>query len=225
MGQKTPPRLNRLNVVASQRATGCWFAKRTDFSHALNQDLQLRKYFEKFEAAGIDRINIERTHQNITATVFCARPGIMIGRKGADVDTMKAELTKSLGVTTHVNVKEVKKPDLQAKLVSEGIAKQLENRVMFRKAMKRAMQNTMRAGAIGVRIEVSGRLGGAEIARSEKYHAGRVPLHTFKADIDYHIATALTTYGIIGIKVWVYRADFDAKSPRRSAKKIEETTK
>jgi small subunit ribosomal protein S3 len=125
---------------------------------------------------------------------------------------MKADLTKLLGIKAHVNVKEVKKADLQAKLVGEGIAQQLIKRVMFRKAMKRALQNTMRAGAIGIRIEVSGRLGGAEIARSEKYHAGRVPLHTFKADIDYHVATALTTYGIIGIKVWIYRADHGTKS-------------
>jgi small subunit ribosomal protein S3 len=129
---------------------------------------------------------------------------------------MKIDLYKMLGVKTHVNIQEVKKMDLQAKLVAEGIAQQLERRVMFRKAMKRAMQNTMRAGALGIRIEVSGRIGGVEIARSEKYHTGRVPLHTFKADIDYYIATALTTYGIIGVKVWIYRPDkSEVKSSRR----------
>ena len=174
----------------------------------LAQDLKIRAYFDQFpKTVGIQDIKIERTNQNINLLVLCARPGVMIGRKGSDVDSMKRALTILLGEKTHVSVKEIKKQDLSAKLVSEAIAQQLERRVMFRKAMKRALQNTMRAGAMGIKVQVSGRLGGAEIARSEMYRAGRVPLHTFRADIDFHIATALTTYGIIGVKVWIYRPD------------------
>ena len=214
MGQKTPAPLNRLNFN-SAKATAKWYGKKTDFANYLGQDLSIRKYFEKYSAAGINKVIIER-HQQVTVNVQCAKPGVIIGKKGSDVDQMKKDLYKMIGVKTHVNIQEVKKVDLQAKLVAEGIAQQLERRVMFRKAMKRAMQNTMRAGALGIRIEVSGRIGGVEIARSEKYHTGRVPLHTFKADIDYYIATALTTYGIIGVKVWIYRPDkSEVKSSRR----------
>jgi small subunit ribosomal protein S3 len=208
MGQKTPPRLNRLGIVSSQSPSGRWYASRSDFACTLLQDLKLRGYFDRFpRSVGIQEIRIERTNENINLVVVCVRPGVMIGKKGADIDSMKRALTDLLGAKTHVSIKELKKHDLYAKLVAENVAQQLERRVMFRKAMKRALQNTMRAGAIGIKVQVSGRLGGAEIARSEMYRAGRVPLHTFKADIDFHIATAFTTYGIIGVKVWIYRSD------------------
>jgi small subunit ribosomal protein S3 len=214
MGQKTPAPLNRLNFETS-KSTAHWYGRRTKFADYLSEDLKIRKYFEKYSSAGINKIIIER-HQHITVNVECAKPGSIIGKKGADVDQMKVDLYKILGIKTHVNIQEAKKVDIQAKLVAESIALQLERRVMFRKAMKRALQNAMRAGALGIRIEISGRLGGVEIARSEKYQTGRVPLHTFKADIDYHIATALTTYGIIGVKVWIYRPDkSEAKASRR----------
>jgi small subunit ribosomal protein S3 len=220
MGQKTPARLNRLNF-SSQKSTACWYKSKSKFADSLNEDLVIRKYFDKkYFLAAINDVVIER-HQTITITVHCAKPGLIIGKKGADIDAIKIDLHRLINAKVHVNVKEVKKVDLQAKLVAENIAQQLERRVMFRKAMKRALQNSMRSGALGVRIEISGRLGGVEIARSEKYHTGRVPLHTFKADIDYYIATALTTYGIIGIKVWIYRPDASHFSGRKKIVKKE----
>jgi small subunit ribosomal protein S3 len=162
---------------------------------------------KKLASASVSRVEIERPAQTARVTVYTARPGIVIGKKGEDVEKLRAQLTEKMGVPVHINIEEIRKPDLDAQLVAESIAQQLERRVMFRRAMKRAMQNAMRQGAEGVKVQVSGRLGGAEIARSERYHEGRVPLHTLRADIDYATSEALTTYGIIGVKVWIFKGE------------------
>ena len=207
MGQKTSARLLRLNIVEAQKSHSNCFADRRHYAKITNEDRQIYLFFKKFSDAGIAHVNIERTKNSITVIVTCSRPAVMIGRKGSDVESIKKQLSLLIASNVQVKVKELKRVDLHAKLVGEGIARQLEKRVAFRKAIKRAASSVMRSGALGVRIKVSGRLGGAEIARSEECSEGRVPLHTLKADIDYYIAEALTTYGIIGIKVWVYRPD------------------
>ena len=204
MGQKQNP--NALRQGITKRSSSAWYASTAQYTKYVQQDFALRTYMQKHYAnAGIHDIVIERPTGSIQVKVHCSRPGILIGKKGSDVDKIRHELSAIVGVPVHVAVQEVKKVDLSAKLVAESITGQLERRIQFRKAMKRAVQNTMRAGAKGIKVMISGRLNGAEIARSESYHEGRVPLHTFRADIDYHIAEALTTYGIIGVKVWIFR--------------------
>jgi small subunit ribosomal protein S3 len=187
-------------------------------------DIQVRRHVEeKLNHASVSKVVIERPAQTARVTIHTARPGVVIGKKGEDVDRLRAELTKMMGVPVHINIEEIRKPDLDAKLVGENVAQQLERRVMFRRAMKRAVQNAMRQGAQGIKIQVSGRLGGAEIARSEWYREGRVPLHTLRADIDYAHVEALTTYGIIGIKVWIFKGEviggLDAVEETKPAKK------
>lgn len=206
MGQKVHPTGIRLGIV--KKHTSTWYAEGKRYSENLLVDLEVREYVKKrLAAASVSRVEIERPAQTAKVTVFTARPGIVIGKKGEDVETLRTELARRMGVPVQVNIEEIRKPDLDAKLVADSVAAQLERRVMFRRAMKRAVQNAMRQGAEGIKIQVGGRLGGAEIARSEWYREGRVPLHTLRADIDYSTAEANTTYGIIGIKVWVFKGE------------------
>lgn len=206
MGQKVHPTGIRLGIVADW--TSKWYAERANYARQLNDDLTVRKYLKKRLAhASVSRIQIERAAGNAKITIHTARPGIVIGKKGEDIDRLRADLVGRLGMPVHVNIEEIRKPELDAQLVAEGVAQQLEKRVMFRRAMKRAVQNTMRLGGQGIKIRVAGRLNGAEIARAERYHEGRVPLHTLRADIDYGFAEAKTTYGVIGIKVWIFKGE------------------
>tara|TARA_B100001059_G_scaffold17947_2_gene14750 strand:+ start:5162 stop:5830 length:669 start_codon:yes stop_codon:yes gene_type:complete len=206
MGQKVHPTGIRLGIV--KKHTSTWYAEGKRYSENLLVDLAVREYVKKrLAAASVSRVEIERPAQTAKVTVFTARPGIVIGKKGEDVETLRSELSRRMGVPVQVNIEEIRKPDLDAKLVADSVAAQLERRVMFRRAMKRAVQNAMRQGAEGIKIQVGGRLGGAEIARSEWYREGRVPLHTLRADIDYSTAEANTTYGIIGIKVWIFKGE------------------
>ena len=206
MGQKVHPTGIRLGIV--KKHTSTWYAEGKRYSENLLVDLEVREYVKKrLAAASVSRVEIERPAQTAKVTVFTARPGIVIGKKGEDVETLRSELGRRMGVPVQVNIEEIRKPDLDAKLVADSVAAQLERRVMFRRAMKRAVQNAMRQGAEGIKIQVGGRLGEAEIARSEWYREGRVPLHTLRADIDYSTAEANTTYGIIGIKVWVFKGE------------------
>ncbi|PID51526.1 MAG: 30S ribosomal protein S3 [Pasteurellales bacterium] len=206
MGQKVHPNGIRLGIVKPWNST--WFANTKDFADNLDGDFKVRQYLNKaLENASVSRITIERPAKSIRVTIHTARPGIVIGKKGEDVEKLRLAVAKIAGVPAQINISEVKKPELDAKLAAEGIASQLERRVMFRRAMKRAVQSAMRLGAKGIKVEVSGRLGGAEIARSEWYREGRVPLHTLRADIDYSTAEALTTYGIIGVKVWIFKGE------------------
>jgi small subunit ribosomal protein S3 len=206
MGQKIHPTGFRLSVT---RAWGSrWFATNRNFAGMLAEDLQVREYLKgKLKNAAVSRILIERPAKNARITIFSARPGVVIGKKGEDIENLKAELAKRLGVPVAVNIEEVRKPEVDAQLIADSITQQLEKRIMFRRAMKRAMQNAMRLGAQGIKIMSSGRLNGIEIARCEWYREGRVPLHTLRADIDYGFSEAKTTYGVIGVKVWVYRGD------------------
>lgn len=204
MGQKVNPIAIRLGIVKTWTST--WYADSKNYADYLYKDIQVRLYLtKKFSGAGINRVQIERPARTARVIIHAARPGVILGKKGGDIEVLRKELSKMMGVPTHVSIEEVGKPDLEAKLVAESIAQQLERRVVFRKAMKRAVQSTLRAGALGIKISVSGRLGGSEIARTEWYREGRVPLHTFRADVDYGLAEAHTTYGIIGVKVWIYR--------------------
>jgi small subunit ribosomal protein S3 len=206
MGQKVHPTGIRLGIV--KKHTSVWYAGGTNYAKYLLEDMEVRDMVKKkLASASVSRVEIERPAQTARVTVYTARPGIVIGKKGEDVEKLRAQLTEKMGVPVHINIEEIRKPDLDAQLVAESIAQQLERRVMFRRAMKRAMQNAMRQGAEGVKVQVSGRLGGAEIARSERYHEGRVPLHTLRADIDYATSEALTTYGIIGVKVWIFKGE------------------
>ena len=206
MGQKVNPNLIRLGIVQDWRST--WYANSRKYAVYLNSDIKLRKYLEKkYAAAAIGKIQIERPAKSAHITIYAGKPGIILGKKGGDVEALRKELAQMLGVPVHVNIEEIKKVDLDSRIVAESIAQQLERRIMFRRAMKRAMQNVLKAGALGVKVHVSGRLGGAEIARSEWYREGRVPLHTFRADIDYGFAEAKTTYGIIGVKVWIFKGE------------------
>ena len=206
MGQKVQPNGLRLGIVKDFNAK--WFAERGNYSKFLVQDLKVRQFLtKKLKNAAVSRITIERPAQNINVTIHTARPGIVIGKKGEDIDRMRQEIAALTGLPTTVAVEEIRKPEVNAQLVAEGICQQLEKRVMFRRAMKRAVTSAMRAGAQGVKVMISGRLNGAEIARSEWYREGRVPLHTLRADIDYATAEALTTYGIIGVKVWVFNGE------------------
>jgi small subunit ribosomal protein S3 len=206
MGQKVHPTGIRLGIVKDHNSV--WFADSRDYAKKLVNDIQVRTHLERRLAnASVSKITIERPAQNARITIHTARPGIVIGKKGEDVETLRNEVSKMMGIPVHINIEEIRKPDLDAKLVAQNVAGQLERRVMFRRAMKRAVQNAMRAGAQGVRIQVAGRLGGAEIARTEWYREGRVPLHTLRADIDYANIEAQTTYGILGIKVWIFKGE------------------
>lgn len=206
MGQKVHPTGIRLGIV--KKHTSTWYAGSDEYADKLYADLSVRKYIEeKLANASVSRVDIERPANTAKVTIHTARPGIVIGKKGEDVEKLRAEVSKRMGVPVHINIEEIRKPDLDAQLVAESVSSQLERRVMFRRAMKRAVQNAMRQGAEGIKIQVSGRLGGAEIARSEWYREGRVPLHTLRADIDYATAEAATTYGIIGVKVWIFKGE------------------
>ncbi|WP_374087510.1 30S ribosomal protein S3 [Methylomicrobium lacus] len=206
MGQKVHPIGIRLGIVKDWNSR--WFANNQDYSVFLHQDLQVRDYIKKKLAhASVSRIQINRPANNAHITIHTARPGIVIGKKGEDIEVLKQEVSKMMGIPVQVNVEEIRKPELDAQLVAEGVAQQLEKRIMYRRAMKRAVTNTMRLGAEGIKINVGGRLNGAEIARSEWYREGRVPLHTLRADIDYATAEAKTTYGVIGIKVWIFKGE------------------
>ena len=206
MGQKVNPNGFRLGISKKQNAN--WYAKGKDFSNNLIQDLKVRDHLSrKLKNSSISKIELERTADTFIVNIHTARPGIIIGKRGEEIEHLKKAVEKIVDGPSQLNIKEVKKPDLDAQILAEGVAQQLEKRVMFRRAMKRTVQSALRQSAKGVRIEVSGRLNGAEIARTEWYREGRVPLHTLRADIDYGTAEALTTYGIIGVKVWVYRGE------------------
>jgi small subunit ribosomal protein S3 len=206
MGQKIHPTGFRLAVTRNWASR--WYAGNSNFATMLNEDLQVRAYLKKkLKNASVGRVVIERPAKNARITIFSSRPGVVIGKKGEDIEVLKSALTKMMGVPVHVNIEEIRKPETDAQLIADSIAQQLEKRIMFRRAMKRAMQNAMRLGAQGIKIMSSGRLNGIEIARKEWYREGRVPLHTLRADIDYGFGEAETTYGIIGIKVWVYKGD------------------
>jgi small subunit ribosomal protein S3 len=206
MGQKIHPTGFRLPVTRNWASR--WYASNQNFATMLAEDLRVREYLKaRLKSAAVSRILIERPAKNARITIFSARPGVVIGKKGEDIENLKAELTRRLGVPVAVNIEEVRKPEIDAQLIADSITQQLEKRIMFRRAMKRAMQNAMRLGAQGIKLMSSGRLNGIEIARCEWYREGRVPLHTLKADIDYGFSEAKTTYGIIGVKCWVYRGD------------------
>ncbi len=234
MGQKIHPAGFRLSVTRDWSSR--WYANKKDFPGMLNEDIKVREYLKKkLKNASVGRILIERPAKNARVTIFSARPGVVIGKKGEEIDHLRAALQRIMGVPVHVSIEEIRKPELDAQLIADSITQQLEKRIMFRRAMKRAMQNAMRLGAQGIKIMSSGRLNGAEIARREWYREGRVPLHTLRADIDYATSEALTTYGLIGVKVWVFKgeilnrheqpavtpdnaADDQMRKPRRSAR-------
>ena len=206
MGQKIHPTGFRLAVTRNWGSR--WFAGNSNFAGMLKEDLSVRAFLKKkLKNASVGRVLIERPAKNARITIFSSRPGVVIGKKGEDIEVLKSTLGKMMGVPVHVNIEEIRKPETDAQLIADSIAQQLEKRIMFRRAMKRAMQNAMRLGAQGIKIMSSGRLNGIEIARTEWYREGRVPLHTLRADIDYGFGEAETTYGIIGIKVWVYKGD------------------
>jgi len=206
MGQKVHPIGIRLGIVKDWNSR--WYANSQDYPIFLNQDLEVRRFLKaKLAHASVSRIQINRPANNAHITIHTARPGIVIGKKGEDIDILRQHISKMIGVPVQLNVEEIRKPELDAQLVAEGVAQQLEKRIMYRRAMKRVVTNTMRLGAEGIKINVGGRLNGAEIARSEWYREGRVPLHTLRADIDYATAEANTTYGIIGIKVWIFKGE------------------
>jgi small subunit ribosomal protein S3 len=206
MGQKIHPTGFRLSV--SRNWASRWYANNRDFAGMLAEDIKVREYLKaKLKNAAVSRVLIERPAKNARITIYSARPGVVIGKKGEDIEALKKELAKRLGVPVAVNIEEVRKPEIDAQLIADSITQQLEKRIMFRRAMKRAMQNAMRLGAQGIKIMSAGRLNGIEIARTEWYREGRVPLHTLRADIDYGFSEAKTTYGVIGVKVWVYKGD------------------
>jgi len=210
MGQKVHPIGIRLGIVKDW--TSKWYADSKNFANNLNMDLNVRSHIRKaLSNASVSRIQIERPANNARITIHTARPGIVIGKKGEDVEKLRKDLSNMMGVTVNINIEEIRKPELDAYLVAENIAQQLERRIMFRRAMKRAVTNAMRLGALGVKVRVSGRLNGAEIARTEWYHEGRVPLHTLRADIDYGVVEANTTYGVIGVKVWLFKGEIFEK--------------
>lgn len=206
MGQKVHPNGIRLGISRPWNAT--WYANTNEFADNLQSDHQVRKFLTKsLRNASVSRIVIERPAKSVRVTIHTARPGVVIGKKGEDVEKLRKQVQKLTGAPSQINISEVRKPELDSQLVGDNIAGQLERRVMFRRAMKRAVQNAIRLGAKGIKVEVSGRLGGAEIARTEWYREGRVPLHTLRADIDYSTSEANTTYGIIGVKVWIFRGE------------------
>ena len=217
MGQKVNPHGIRLGI--NKTWSSRWFSK-NEYTKLLHQDLEIKKYVEKkLKNASISKINIERAAKKLRLSIYSSRPGIIIGKKGADIETLKNDLSKMSNLEVFLDIKEVRKPEVEARLVAENIASQLEKRISFRRAMKKAVQSAMRLGAKGVKVVCSGRLGGAEIARTEKYHEGSVPLHTLRGDIDYATAEAETTYGICGIKVWINKGEILLKDPYASEKK------
>ena len=206
MGQKVHPTGIRLGIVQDWKSK--WYADSKNFPEMLNTDLQVREFLKKrLSQASVSRIQIDRPAKNAHITVHTARPGIVIGKKGEDIDALRSDVARMMGVPVHISIEEIRKPEIDAQLVAESIAQQLERRIMFRRAMKRAVQNAMRIGAEGIKVNIAGRLNGAEIARSEWYREGRVPLHTLRADIDYGFAEAQTTYGIIGVKTWIFKGE------------------
>jgi small subunit ribosomal protein S3 len=218
MGHKVNPIGIRLGI--SRDWNSKWYAGKKDFAGYLEADLKVREFLRaKLSQAGISKIQIERPAKTARITIHTARPGVVIGKKGEDIEKLRKQISDLMGVPTHVNVAEIRKPELDAQLVAESICQQLERRIMFRRAMKRSVGNAMRLGALGIKINVAGRLNGAEIARSEWYREGRVPLHTLRADVDYGFAEARTTYGVIGVKVWIYKGEiFDLYAPPVEAK-------
>ena len=205
MGQKTNPIGLRLGIIKSWESR--WFSER-DYSKLLQEDIDLRKFlFKKLSSAGISKIVIERPAKLANVTLYTSRPGVIIGKKGSDIEKLKKSVSKIVSGDVNINIVEIKKPELDSQLVADNIAQQLERRVAFRRAMKRAVQSAMRLGALGIRVNCSGRLGGAEIARTEWYREGRVPLHTLRAEIDYGVSRANTTYGICGVKVWIFKGE------------------
>ena len=220
MGQKVNP--IGLRVGINRTWDSRWYANK-DYADLLHEDLKLRAYLhERLLQAGCSRVVIERPAKKARVTIHSARPGVVIGKKGADIEKLRADLAKMTGGEVSLNIIEIRKPEIDAKLVAEGIAQQLERRVAFRRAMKRAVQSAMRLGALGIRINCGGRLGGAEIARMEWYREGRVPLHTLRADVDYGQATAKTTYGTCGVKVWVFKGEILAHDPMAQDKRLSE---
>lgn len=224
MGQKVHPIGIRLGIVKDW--TSKWYANSKDYANLLNTDLQVRDFLRKRLAnASVSRIQIDRPAKNAHITIHTARPGVVIGKKGEDIDKLRAEVARMMGIPVHISIEEIRKPELDAQLVAEGIAQQLERRVMFRRAMKRAIQTAMRLGAEGIKVNVAGRLNGAEIARSEWAREGRVPLHTLRADIDYGFAEAKTTYGVLGVKVWIFKGEVfgdrvvEEQAPKAAGKK------
>ena len=206
MGQKVNPNGMRLGIIKEH--TSVWYADKETYAAYLLNDLEVRSFLrERLSQASVSRIEIERPAQTARVSIFTARPGIVIGKKGEDVERLRMILTRMMGMAVHVNVEEIRKPEIDALLVAQNVAQQLERRVQFRRAMRRVIQNAMRLGAKGIKVRVAGRLGGAEIARSESYLEGRVPLHTLRADIDYATAEAKTTYGILGVKVWIFKGE------------------
>lgn len=212
MGQKVHPTGIRLGIVKDW--TSKWYADSKHYPDLLINDLKVREFLKKrLSQASVSRIQIDRPANNAHITVHTARPGLVIGKKGEDIDALRAEVSSMMGIPVHMSIEEIRKPELDAQLVAESIAQQLERRVMFRRAMKRSVQNAMRLGAEGIKVNIGGRLNGAEIARSEWYREGRVPLHTLRADIDYGFAEANTTYGIIGVKVWIFKGEVFGDRP------------
>ena len=206
MGQKVHPTGIRLGIAKDWNST--WYAEKGDYAEQLKSDLQVREYLQdRLAQAAVSKIQIERPAKSARITIHTARPGIVIGKKGEDIERLRRDVSQLMGVPTHITVAEIRKPELDAKLVAEGISQQLERRIMFRRAMKRAVGNAMRLGALGIKVTVSGRLNGADIARSEWYREGRVPLHTLRADVDYGTYEANTTYGVLGVKVWIYKGE------------------
>lgn len=206
MGQKVHPNGVRLGIIKFWHST--WYANNKDFSNNLNNDFKVRSFLmKKLSKALISRIVIERPAKSIRVTIYTARPGIVIGKKGEDIEKLRRDIAKISGVPTQLSISEIRKPELDAKLLADNIVSQLERRIIFRRIMKRVVQSAMRLGAKGIKVEISGRLNGAEIARTEWYREGRVPLHTFRADIDYSVSEAHTTYGVIGVKVWVFKGE------------------
>src|SRR5881398_991857 len=221
MGQKVNPIGLRLGINRTWDSR--WFADGADYGRLLHEDISVRRELKKrLSQAGVSRIIIERPHKKCRVTIYAARPGVIIGKKGADIEKLRTDLSAMTEGEVHLNIVEVRKPETDAQLVAENIAQQLERRIAFRRAMKRSMQSAMRLGAKGVRINVSGRLGGAEIARMEWYREGRVPLHTLRADVDYGQATAKTTYGTCGVKVWVFKGEILAHDPMAQDKRVAE---
>ena len=206
MGQKVHPIGMRLGIVTDWSSK--WFATSKDYARMLNEDMAVRKFLKKrLSHASVSRIQIDRPANNANITIHTARPGLVIGRKGEDIDALRKEVSAMMNIPVHISIDEIRKPEMDAQLVAETISQQLEKRIMYRRAMKRAVQNTMRLGAGGIKVSVGGRLNGAEIARSEWYREGRVPLHTLRANIDYGFAEANTTYGVIGVKVWIFKGE------------------
>lgn len=216
MGQKIHPTGFRLSVLKNWSSK--WYANRKNFPGMLNEDIKVREYLKKKLAhASVGRVIIERPSKNARITIYSSRPGVVIGKKGEDIEVLRGALQKLIGVPVHVNIEEIRKPEIDAQLIADNIAQQLEKRIMFRRAMKRAMQNAMRLGAQGIKIMSAGRLNGIEIARTEWYREGRVPLHTLRADLDYGTSEAKTTYGVIGIKVWVFKGEVIGRNEQPGA--------